>query len=310
MDSDTTSPTPELTNILSSFDDIFQETKELPPARDIDHKIPLHNEASIVNTRPYRLSFKQKDTIEALILQLLQNQVIRPSVSPYSSPAILVKKKDGSWRLCIDYRKLNNLTVKNKYPIPVIEDLLDDLHGARFFSKIDLRSGYHLIRMHPDDIAKTAFSTHQGHFEYIVMPFGLSNAPATFQSLMNQPIQPFLRKFALVFFDDILIYSKTMVEHCQHVQLVLQTLRKHKLFAKLSKCVFDQQVEYLGHIISAQGVSTDPTKIQAVQDWPMPKNITELRTFLGLASYYRRFIRDYDKICRPLFEALEKGELH
>jgi hypothetical protein len=193
----------------------------------------------------------------------------------------------------------------------MIEDLLDELHGAKFFSKIDLRSGYHQIRMHPDDIAKAAFNTHQGHFEYIVIPFGLSNALATFQSLMNQLLQPFLRKFALVFFDDILIYSKTMEEHCQHVQQILQTLRKHKLFAKLSKCTFgQQQMEYLGDIILAQGVSTDPTKIQAVQDWPVPKSITELRAFLGLAGYYRRFIRDYGKICQPLFEALKKGEFH
>jgi hypothetical protein len=193
----------------------------------------------------------------------------------------------------------------------MIEDLLDELHGAKFFSKIDLRSGYHQIRMHPDDIAEAAFNTHQGHFEYIVMPFGLSNALATFQSLMNQLLQPFLRKFALVFFDDILIYNKTMEEHCQHVQQILQTLRKHKLFAKLSKCTFgQQQIEYLGDIISAQGVSTDPTKIQAVQDCPVPKSITELRAFLGLAGYYRRFIRDYGKICQPLFEALKKGEFH
>jgi hypothetical protein len=173
---------PGLSEILTAFADIFQEPKELPPARDIDHRIPLQDESAAVNTRPYRMSFKQKDIMEALILHLLQNQVIRPSVSPFSSPAILVKK-DGTWRLCIDYRKLNKITIKNKYPIPVIEDLLDELHGAKFFSKIDLRSGYHQIRMHPEDIAKTAFSTHQGHFEYIVMPFGLTNAPINFPSL-------------------------------------------------------------------------------------------------------------------------------
>jgi hypothetical protein len=228
---------PSLAEVLAEFEDIFQEPKDLPPdifqepkdlppARYIDHRIPLQNEFEIVNTRPYRLSFKKKDTLESLIMQLLHNQVIRPSVSPYSSPAILVKKKDGTWRLCIDYRKLNTITVKNKYPIPVIEDLLDELHGAQFFNKIDLRSGYHQIRMHHANIAKTAFSTHKGHFEYIAMSFDLTNAPATFQTLMNKLLQPFLKKFALVFFDDILIYNKTTEEHCHHVQQVQQTLRE------------------------------------------------------------------------------------
>jgi hypothetical protein len=203
---------PGLSKILTTFADIFQEPKDLPPARDIDHTIPLQNEAEVVNTRPYRMSFEQKDTMETLILHLMRSQVMRPSVSPFSSPAILVKKKDGTWRLCFDYRKLNKITIKNKYPIPVIEDLLDELHGAKLFSKIDLRSGYHQIRMHPEDIAKIAFSTYQGHFEYIVMSFGLTNALATFQALMNQLLQPFLRKFALVFFDDILIYNETVEE--------------------------------------------------------------------------------------------------
>jgi hypothetical protein len=197
--------------------------------------------------------------MEALILQLLKNQVIRPSVSPYSSPTILVKKKDGTWRLCIDYRKLNKHTVKNKFPITIIEDLLDELQGAKVFNKIDLRSGYHQIRMDPMDIPKTAFNTHQGHFEYVVMPFDLTNAPATFQTLMNQILQPYLRKFVLVFFNDILIYNKSEAEHYIHLEKVLLLLRQHQLYAKQSKCVFLQaKVEYLGHIITKQGVATDP----------------------------------------------------
>jgi hypothetical protein len=229
---------PALQQLLDQYRDVFAKPTTLPPERDIDHTIPLQAGAEIVNSRPYMLSHTQKDTMEALILQHLKNQVIRLSVSPYSSPAILVKKKDRSWRLCIDYRKLNKLTVKNKFPIPIIEDLLDELQGAKVFSRIDLRFGYHQIRMDPRDIPKTTFSTHQCHFEYVVMPFGLTNAPATFQTLMNQILHKFLRKFVLVFFDDILVYSSTEADHQAHLAQVLEVLRKHKLFAKLSKCVF------------------------------------------------------------------------
>jgi hypothetical protein len=235
---------PQLTGLLQQYEDIFQEPKELPPPRDVDHQIPLQNAGEIVNSRPYRLSFSQKDTMEALILELLKNKLIQLSVIPYSSPAILVKKKDDTWRLCIDYRKLNKIIVKNEYPIPIIEDLQDELNGAKIFSKIDLRYGYHQIRMHVSDIPKTTFCTHQGHFEYVVMPFGLTNASATFQTLMNQLLQRYLRNFVLVFFDDILIYSKNEAEHMEHLKVVLELLKKNKLFVKKSKCVFGQnQVE-------------------------------------------------------------------
>lgn len=300
---------PLVSSVLLQFLDVFAEPQHIPPERDCDHTIPLLPDSKPVNVRPYRLPHHKKNALEELIKQLLDSNVIQPSVSPFSSPAILVKKKDGSWRLCIDYRHLNAQTVKNKFPIPVIEDLLDELHGARYFSKIDLRSGYHQICMHPADIFKTAFSTHMGHFEYIVMPFGLTNAPATFQALMNRILSPYLRKFVLVFFDDILIFSQSIEDHAHHVQLVLQLLRKYNLFAKPSKCTFGQQhVEYLGYIISEQGVATDPAKIVAVQQWPSPLNVTQRRGFLGLAGYYRRFIKDFGIICRPLFNALKKNE--
>jgi hypothetical protein len=176
--------------------------------------------------------------MEELIKQLLDSHMIRPSISPYSSPVILVKKKDGSWRMCVDYRALNSNTIKNKYPIPIIEDLLDELFGETVFSKIDLGSGYHQIRMKESDIEKTAFTTHLGHFEYVVLPFGLTNAPATFQTLMSSVLAQFLRKFALVFFDDILVYSKIMSENIQHLRAVLEVLKQNQLFAKLSKYIF------------------------------------------------------------------------
>ena len=232
----------------------------------MDHSIVLLDPTKVVNQRPYRLPFHQKNALEELIKHKLSSQMIRPSLSPYSSPVILVKKKDGTWRLCVDYRQLNSNTVKNKYPIPIIEDLLDKLFGAQIFSKIDLRFGYHQIRMRAEDISKTAFSTHLGHFEYVVMPFGLANAPATFQSLMNSVLAQHLRKFALVFFDDILIYSSNLPDHVHHLKSVLEVLRSHKLYAKMSKCSFAQQeIEYLGHIISKEGVATNPNKLNIIK---------------------------------------------
>ena len=231
----------------------------------------------MVNLRPYRLLHHQKDALEELIKHMLQSHMIRPCISPFSSPVILVKKKDGTWRLCVDYRQLNSNTIKNKYPIPIIdknkylipiiEDLLDELFGAAIFSKINLRAGYHQIKMKNEDIHKTAFSTHLGHFEYVVLPFGLTNAPVTFQSLMNSVLAQFLRKFALVLFDDILIYNSNLQDHVQHLRSVLEVLRANKLYAKLAKCsVAQPEIEYLGHIITKEGVATDPTKFQIIKD--------------------------------------------
>ncbi|XP_059292482.1 uncharacterized protein LOC132045931 [Lycium ferocissimum] len=208
--------------LLTAFTDVFQEPTELPPARNCDHAIQLTQGAQPFNLRPYRYSFDQKNAIEGIIQDMLKAETVMPSQSPFASPALLVKKKDSTWRLCVDYRRLNSMTVKNKYPIPIIEDLLDELNGANVFSKIDLRAGYHQVRMKVSDEHKTAFRTHHGLWQFRVMPFGLTNAPATFQSLMNDVFQSQLRKFILVFFDDILIYSKNEEDHLKHLEVVLQ----------------------------------------------------------------------------------------
>eukprot|EP00253_Pinus_taeda_P026929 PITA_26929 len=254
---------PEMQHILNNHLPVFDKPHELPPSRgEHDHSITLVPGAQPPNVRPYRYPFAQKNEIEKIIKELLEVGVIHPSISPYSSPVVMVLKKDGEWRMCPNFRALNKLTVKDKFPIPVVDDLLDELNGAQFFTKLDPRSGYHQIRMKEVNIPKTAFRTHEGHYEFVVMPFGLCNTPSTFQSLMNHLLKPYLRTFVLVFFDDILIYSCIWATHLQHVDLLLQLRRKHKLFVKMSKCSFGmEEVEYLGHIVGREGVKVDPKKI-------------------------------------------------
>jgi hypothetical protein len=242
------------------------------------------------------------------VQELLQAGVICPSTSPYSSPVVMVLKKEGTWHMCPKFCALNKLTIKDKFPIPVIDDLLDELSGAQYFTKLDLHFGYHQIRMQEADIPKTTFRTHEGHYEFLVMPFGLCNAPSTFQSLMNHVFCPFLHHFVLVFFDDILIYSKTWQSHLSHVDQILHLLSQHQIFLKQSKCAFGtSEVEYLGHIVGKASVRVDPKKIEAMQDWPHPKTLKILRGFLGLTGYYRKFVKNYGKIVTPLTALLKNN---
>jgi len=299
---------PEVQKLIEQYQHLFQEPHGLPPKRPYDHHIPLIPGAQPVNVRPYRYAPQQKTEIERQVSEMLKSGIIQHSTSPYASPVLLVKKKDGSWRFCVDYRHLNVITVKNKHPLPIVDELLDELAGATYFSKLDCRSGYHQIRVLEGDEMKTAFKTHSGLYEVTVMPFGLTNAPATFQAAMNTIFQPLLRKCVLVFMDDILIYSKTLNEHTHHLQQVLQILNDNSFLLKRSKCIFaEQSLEYLGHIISKSGVSTEPSKITAVTNWPIPGTVKQLRGFLGLTGYYRRFIRHYGLISKPLTQLLKKG---
>jgi hypothetical protein len=240
---------------------------------------------------------------------LLEKGFIHPISSLWGAPVIFVPKKDATQWLCVDYRALNEVAIKNKYPLPRIDDLFNQLRGACVFSKIDLRSGYHQLKIRECDIPKTAFISRYDLYEYMVMSFGLTNAPAYFMYLINKVIMEYLEKFIVVFIDDILVYSRSEEEHEEHLHLALQKLGEHRLYTKLSKCEFwMKQVAFLGHVISKGGISVDPSKVQDVLSWNAPTSVGDIQSFLGLARYYLRFIEGFSKISKPMTELLEKDK--
>ncbi|KAJ9542547.1 hypothetical protein OSB04_029053 [Centaurea solstitialis] len=294
--------------VVRDYPEVFPEyLVSLPSDREIEFRMDLVPGATPIAKAPYRLAPSELKEMLAQLQELLDKGFIRPSTSPWGAPVLFVKKKDGTMRMCIDYRELNKVTVKNKYPLPRIDDLFDQLQGAKYFSKIDLRSGYHQLKVREEDIPKTAFQTRYGHYEFLVMSFVLTNAPAAFMDLMNRVCKPYLDEFVIVFIDDILIYSKTAEEHGEHLRKVLEMLKREQLYAKFSKCEFWlKEVQFLGHIVTQEGIKVDPAKIEAIKDWESPKSPSEVRSFLGLAGYYRRFIEHFSAIATPLTALTKK----
>lgn len=294
---------------LAEFLDVIRDElpTELPPNRRIKHRIDLIPGSSPPHQAPYRLYNKELLELEKMMTELEEAGKIVPHGSAYGAPIILVKKPDGSKRLCVDYRALNEITIRERFPIPLIDSIFDALAGAKVFSSLDLHSGYHQIRMAEEDVHKTAFVTPFGQYVWRVMPFGLTNAPSTFQRMMNEVFAKFLHKFVVVYLDDILIYSKNQEEHRQHVKQVLTLLREHELIAKAKKCFFFQtHLKFLGHALSAEGIKPDPGKLAAVQEWKEIRTVKQAQSFLGLANYYRRFIPDYSKYAACIHDFVAK----
>ena len=296
-------------HIVCDYPDIFSnELLVLPPQREIEFPIDVVQGATPTSITPYRMTPLELKELKIQLQELLEKGFLRPSVSPWGAPVVFVKKKDGTLQLCVDYRQLNKMTMKNKYPLPGIDDLFDQLKGASVFSKIDLRSGYHQLRIKDTDAHKMMFRTRYGHYEFLVMPFGLTNAPAAFMDLMNRVFRPYVDQFFVMFINDILVYSKDQENHDAHLQVVLETLRKEMLYEKLSKCEFWlREVSFLGHIVLEEGIQVDPKKVEVIIEWKPPRNVTEVRSFLGLAGYYRRFVKGFSMTATPMTRLLQKN---
>ena len=294
-------------DFVAQYPEVFPDElpKELPPHRHIEHDIELKEDSKPKFQYPYRMSPSQRAEVSRVVSELLELGYIRPSMSPWGAPVLFAPKPDGTLRFCVDYRQLNKMTVRDMFPIPRTDELIDRLTGMKVFSKIDLWSAYYQMRLTEDAIPKSAFSTHLGHFEWLVLPFGMVNAPASFQSLMQSLLGQL--PFVVVYLDDILVFSRTPEEHKNHVKQVLEILKENTLRAKKKKCAFFQSsIEYLGFIIDQDGLHPNPAKIQCVQDWPVPQNVKDVQSFLGLANYYRRFVKDFAKIGTPLTQLTRK----
>ena len=301
---------PRVQKLLEKYSNVFPEElpKQLPPERNIRHDIDT-GDAAPVNINAYPLSYEKMQEQARQVEELVEKGLIRPSASPWGFPVIFVKKSDGKWRMCIDYRALNGLTKKNGYPLPRIQELLDIVGRAKVLSKIDLVSGYWQMRMADEAVPKTAFNTIWGKYEWLAMPFGLCNAPATFQTLMNETLRPLLGRCVVVYLDDILDFSESMDDHVAHLEEILRLLQSQKLYAKATKCVFaTNQLEFCGHVIGNGSVAPMADKVRIIQDWPRPKTVHDVRLFLGLATYYRRFVKGFAQIAAPLHELLKEGD--
>jgi hypothetical protein len=299
---------PEVREILDRHAGVFGKRQGLPPDRGTFLTIPEIPDSKPQFKNPYRLSPKEVTEVEIQVKELLRQGLIEPSSSPYGAPIIFVQKKDGTLRMCCDWRKLNAQTIKSRYPLPRIDELLDALQGAKIFTSLDLQSGYHQILISPEDAPKTAFTTPFGHYQWKVMSFGLCNAPAIFQETMNKVLAKLLRKGVLVYMDDILVYAKTPEEHAALLNEVLTLLGENDFYVKLSKCEFEKpELKFLGHVVGTEGIKVDPAKIQVVRDWPTPKNVKEVQSFLGLANYFRKFVQAYSKLTEPLTKLTRKS---
>ena len=304
-------PDSEFTPIIEAARGAFRQeiVPKEPKKRAIKHEIDTRD-AKPTNLGFYPLSKMHRDEQDRQIKELLEKGLIRPSSSPWGSPVLFVPKPGGQWRMCIDYRLLNNVTKKDAYPLPRIQDCLDTIGKAQYLSKIDLTSGYYQIEMEESSIAKTAFNTRNGKYEWTAMPFGLTNAPSTFQRIMNDALQDFIRKeVVVVYLDDIVVFSKTKTDHKEHLRQVLRCLEENELYAKPSKCVIGvRELEFCGHVVGHGNVRPLPAKVQAISEWPQPQNAHEVRQFLGLASYYRRYIRSFARIAAPLSDLLVEAD--
>lgn len=304
---------PDVSRVPPEYADlkeVFSKSRatSFPPHRPFDCVIDLVPGACPPRGRLYSLSAPERVAMEKYLKEALDNGFIRPSTSPAGAGFFFVEKKDGDLRPCIDYRGLNRITIKNRYPLPLMTTAFELLQGATIFTKLDLRNAYHLVRVREGDEWKTAFNTPTGHYEYKVMPFGLVNAPAVFQALINDVLREMLDKFVFVYLDDILIFSKNYQEHVQHVRQVLSQLLKHSLFVKLEKSEFHvSSVPFLGFIVSKGNLQMDPGKVHAVREWPQPSSVKQVQRFLGFANFYRKFIRNFSSVAEPLSALTKKS---